>query len=222
MITNLFSIFDPSLYIIKSSYLRMLFLSFVIIPLSIWFSNFNVIFFYKIINLISNEINYSIKQPKKGITKIISMIFLMISLLNFNALFPFLFSLTSHLIFTLPVSYSIWLGIIFITLTKSIVDFLAHLIPIGTPIILIRFIRLVEIIRNIIRPLALIFRLTANIIAGHLLLSLIGNTILRINLYIMRLGLFLLSPLIVIEIGVSLIQAYVFFTLLTLYTREIE
>ncbi|KPL93354.1 ATP synthase F0 subunit 6 (mitochondrion) [Sarcoptes scabiei] len=220
--TNLFSIFDPSLYIMKSSYLSMLFLSFVIIPLSIWFSNFNVMFFYKIMNLISNEINYSMKQPKKGMTKIISMIFLMISLLNFNALFPFLFSLTSHLMFTLPVSYSMWLGIIFMTLTKSIVDFLAHLIPMGTPIMLISFMSLVEIISNIIRPLALMFRLTANMMAGHLLLSLIGNTILSINLYMMSLGLFLLSPLIVMEMGVSLIQAYVFFTLLTLYTSEME
>jgi len=52
---------------------------------------------------------------------------------------------------------------------------MAHLVPIGTPNILMPFIVVIETIRNIIRPLTLAVRLSANIIAGHLLLTLLGN-----------------------------------------------
>ena len=47
---------------------------------------------------------------------------------------------------------------------------------IQVPPILIPFIVCIEIIRNIIRPGTLAVRLTAIIIAGHLLISLLGNT----------------------------------------------
>lgn len=94
--------------------------------------------------------------------------------------------------------------------------------PLGTPSYLIPFIAIIETIRLIIRPITLSIRLTANIIAGHLLLSLLGSSgsqILRINLFI----IFIISQfiLIILEIAVSIIQAYVFSILMTLYSREI-
>lgn len=81
---------------------------------------------------------------------------------------------------------------------------------------------LVELLRNIIRPLALTFRLTANIIAGHLLMSLIGGSLISLSFSLMLLGSLAQSLLVFMEIGVSLIQAYVFSTLLLLYFSESE
>ncbi|WP_369011417.1 F0F1 ATP synthase subunit A [Pseudophaeobacter profundi] len=52
-----------------------------------------------------------------------------------------------------------------------------HLLPVGTPPILIPFIVIIESIRNIIRPRSLAVRLRANIIAGHLLIRLLGNNL---------------------------------------------
>jgi F-type H+-transporting ATPase subunit a len=98
----------------------------------------------------------------------------------------------------------------------------AHLVPQRTPGILIPFIVLIESIRNIIRPATLAVRLTANIIAGHLLITLLGNqTAERTDVVLIGL-LNVQMLLIILEMAVSVIQAYVFRVLLTLYTREIH
>ena len=96
---------------------------------------------------------------------------------------------------------------------------LAHLVPLGTPQVLIPLMVLVERVRISIRPLTLAVRLTANMVAGHLLLGLIGD---RFNF---SLAIFpLLVPqtlLVVIELAVAAIQAYVFIILLALYSKEV-
>jgi len=97
-----------------------------------------------------------------------------------------------------------------------------HLVPQGTPNILIFFIVLIETIRNLIRPRTLAVRLTANMIAGHLLITLIsstGNFLIILFLFIM---LLIQCLLIILELRVSIIQAYVFSVLITLYRAEVN
>jgi F0F1-type ATP synthase membrane subunit a len=81
---------------------------------------------------------------------------------------------------------------------------------------------LVEVLSNIIRPIALTFRLTANIMAGHLLIGLIGEFLISLPFFFTLLGSFFQSLLVMMELGVSLIQAYVFSTLLLLYLSDSE
>ena len=57
----------------------------------------------------------------------------------------------------------------------------AHLVPTGTPGALIPVIVIIETVSNIIRPLTLSIRLAANIVAGHLLLTLLGSQISNIS-----------------------------------------
>lgn len=89
----------------------------------------------------------------------------------------------------------------------------------GTPSVLIPFIVIIETIRNIIRPGSLSVRLIANIIAGHLLISLLGNNTGRLILIISTIVIYI--GLIVFELAVAIIQSYVFMTLTTLYSREV-
>lgn len=80
---------------------------------------------------------------------------------------------------------------------------------------------LIETTRNVIRPGTLAIRLSANIVAGHLLLTLMGNagaTLSVIGVVGLTLGQNLLMML---EIGVAIIQAYVFTVLTTLYVAEV-
>lgn len=80
---------------------------------------------------------------------------------------------------------------------------------------------IIETIRRVIRPLTLAIRLAANIVAGHLLLALLGGyaTILRggLTLTVLARGVLLLA----LEVAVAAIQAYVFVVLLTLYLGEV-
>lgn len=97
----------------------------------------------------------------------------------------------------------------------------AHLVPLNTPTALIIFIVLIETIRNVIRPITLAIRLSANIIAGHLLLCLLGSTGQIIELNLISLLILTQILLFILELAVSIIQSYVFITLISLYSNEL-
>lgn len=94
--------------------------------------------------------------------------------------------------------------------------------PQGTPAVLIPFIVCIETISNVIRPGTLAVRLTANIIAGHLLLTLIGNTGNSLSLIIINFLIIGQIALLILESAVSIIQSYVFAVLSTLYSSEVN
>jgi len=83
------------------------------------------------------------------------------------------------------------------------------------------FMVLIETIRNVIRPGTLAVRLAANIIAGHLLLVLLGNQGPRIASSLLIFLLITQILLLVLERAVAVIQSYVFAVLTTLYSREV-
>jgi len=71
-----------------------------------------------------------------------------------------------------------------------------------------------------IRPITLCVRLTANIVAGHLLITLLNNFLIQrriLAFFFIRAIPFILT---VLERAVAFIQAYVFVTLVTLYANE--
>jgi len=96
-----------------------------------------------------------------------------------------------------------------------------HLVPLGSPIALRFFIVFIETVSNIIRPITLSVRLAANIIAGHLLLSLLRGLSEAIPSLFLPSSI-VLAALLTLEYAVALIQSYVFITLMSLYLREIN
>ena len=81
---------------------------------------------------------------------------------------------------------------------------------------------LIETVRNIIRPGTLAVRLAANIIAGHLLLTLLGGTGPSLTQTLVILLLISQILLLILESAVAIIQSYVFAVLRTLYAREVN
>lgn len=225
MIINLFSVFDPSSSIINFSinWIRTISIIFIL-PNSFWFIPSKMIKFWK--NTIY-KINYefsillSYKLSYK-ITVIFISLFSIIIVNNLLGLFPYIFTRTSHMVISLTLSVPVWLSLIIFGWLKKTNYMFQHLVPQGTPSILIPFIVLIESIRNVIRPGTLAVRLSANIIAGHLIISLLGNQVANSENSILILLIFIQILLIILETAVAVIQAYVFATLSTLYCSEVS
>lgn len=169
---------------------------------------------------IETEMKHLIRREKKAYrAEISSLIFIAFASINLLALLPFNFAPSSHMSINLIVSLRVWSASMINALKNSTENFLAHITPLGTPNALINFMVIIEVIRNIIRPITLAIRLCANIVAGHLLIRLLSN--FSIN-YLNR--ILITSPTIIIlvllEIAVALIQAYVLSTLITLYYKD--
>merc|ERR1712030_71356 len=94
-------------------------------------------------------------------------------------------------------------------------------VPTGTPRFLMPLIVVIETVRNIIRPTTLSIRLAANMVAGHLLLTLLGSQGPNISLIMIRILLVRLILLLMLEVAVACIQSYVFTILSSLYLNEL-
>ena len=220
MITNLFSIFDPSSsQIISNNWLSIL-RWLIFIPLSFFIVSSRIkLIFLNLINYIFNEFKPLIsKNPQIIIIPLTLFIFILIN--NITGLLPFIFTPTSHITIRIGIALPLWLGIILYGWLFNYNNLLIHLIPNETPFILIPFIVIIETIRNIIRPLTLAIRLAANIIAGHLLLSILITASERTPIYLYPLLILPQIALSSLEVAVALIQAYVFRVLLTIYSSE--
>lgn len=222
MVINLFSVFDPATSLIFSlNWLRIIYIL-IFFPFMFWLipSRFNI-FIYVLIEFLLNEFKVLIVKKINLINLLIYIsLFFFILFNNFIGIFNYIFTSTSHLVVRLSMSLTLWISFIIFGWINQIDHIFVHLVPLGTPGVLIPFIVLIETIRNIIRPGTLAVRLAANIIAGHLLLTLISSTGPRINLFLLILMLFGQIILIVLELRVAVIQAYVFSVLRTLYRTE--
>nr|YP_010535115.1 ATP synthase F0 subunit 6 [Papilio macilentus]UYA97082.1 ATP synthase F0 subunit 6 [Papilio macilentus] len=226
MMNNLFSIFDPTTNIFNLS-LNWIstFIGLFFIPYSFWIiPNRQFIFWNFILNKLHNEFNLLLKNNKlnKGSTFIFITLFSYILFNNFLGLFPYIFTSTSHLTISLSISLSLWLSFMLYGWINNYQHMFIHMIPQGTPSILMPFMVLIETISNIIRPGTLAIRLTANMIAGHLLLTLLSSTGNNMTFYFLLILIFLQILLLVLESAVAVIQAYVISILSTLYSSEVN
>nr|ALO77108.1 ATP synthase F0 subunit 6 [Entiminae sp. GENSP01] len=224
MMTNLFSTFDPSTNFNTNLNWISIFLGLFIAPPMYWMmpSRMNMLWI-KLILILHNEFKNLIKMNNfKGSTLIFISLFTLILFNNFLGLFPYIFTCTSHINFTLTLSISLWMTFILFGWCKNTINMFAHMVPQGAPTILLPFLVIIETISNIIRPGTLAIRLTANMIAGHLLVTLLGNSGSNLNIYMLNILIFIQILLLILESAVAIIQSYVFSILATLYSSEVN
>lgn len=160
----------------------------------------------------------------KGIVIIIGVIFVWFFLINLIGLIPYSLSVSSHLLFTLRFGLSLWIGVIISSVINHILIFFRGFVPDGVPLFLSPFLVIIEIVRVLVRPITLSFRIAANIRTGHVILGLLGRK-LRVNLlriFFLRILLiiFIIVGYTIFEVFVSFIQAYIFSLLICLYLDE--
>lgn len=217
MILNLFSVFDPATGVFSINWFSIIFL--IVLPLSFWNLQRKIIL---IILLVTKKLmNEIISHTKKVSSSIIMVsIFIFVLIRNIIGILPYVFTPSAHVVFSLSLALTMWLSIMLYGWLNKTNQIFIHLVPVGTPYPLMPFIVIIESIRNIIRPGSLAVRLSANIIAGHLLMRLLGNN-LQYNIPLIIVIIWLFIGLIIFELAVAFIQSYVIITLTTLYSREI-
>nr|YP_009233069.1 ATP synthase F0 subunit 6 [Engaewa walpolea]AMA98212.1 ATP synthase F0 subunit 6 [Engaewa walpolea] len=224
MMTSLFSIFEPtsSILSLPLNWISTL-LGSIFMPYLFWASpSRGLLLWLKTSKMLQKEFKTILGPTNLGTSFIFVSLFSFILSNNFLGLLPYIFTSSSHLSMTLSLALPLWVCFIFFGWINHTQHMFEHLVPQGTPGILMPFMVLIETVSNIIRPGTLAIRLAANMIAGHLLLSLLGNMGPVMPLNLVPILIFSQILLLMLESAVAIIQSYVFAILSTLYASEVN
>nr|QSZ78280.1 ATP synthase F0 subunit 6 [Leptocimbex praiaformis] len=225
MMMNLFSIFDPmsSIMNLSLNWISSTMI-FMFLPTSFWLIPSRMKFIWlNILNTIHNELKPLFKSfYNKGSAIVFASLFMYIIFNNFLGLFPYIFTSTSHLSLSVTLALPLWLSFMIYGWINCTNHMFTHLVPQGTPGVLMPFMVLIESISNLIRALTLSVRLTANMIAGHLLMTLLSNMSTFFEISMISILIMTQCLLLILESAVAVIQAYVFMILSTLYYSEVN
>nr|WBQ42675.1 ATP synthase F0 subunit 6 [Nereididae sp. SIO BIC A9836] len=228
MMLDIFSSFDPAVNIMNGMspllFWSMVMSAMVMFSLSLWSTPTNImILMASVMKIMNDQSNRTQGTHIKGFNIMIIALFIMIMNINLIGLLPAVFSYSSHLLFTLSFGLPLWLSLIMSAISHNTTSWVASLLPGGAPHWLNPFLVLIETISVSVRPLTLSFRLAANMSAGHIVLTLIG-TYCAAALFSSMTGFIILILIqlgyIMFELGICLIQSYIFCLLLSLYADD--
>ena len=171
-------------------------------------------------------VNDIITSNKERYFSLISVLLNYILLSNLIGLIPYSFTATSHLIITFTLSFSVFISINIITIQKYKMQTFSLFLPANTTFFLALLLIPIEFISYIAKPISLGVRLFINLMAGHSLLKVIVGFSWSMLLLENFTSFGLVVPMIVLvilfglELGVALIQAYVFVILTCIYIQD--
>nr|WQF69091.1 ATP synthase F0 subunit 6 [Amblyomma auricularium] len=220
MMNNLFSIFDPSTSSIFSMNWMTMSLWMLIMPFSFWVSNSLFLISWKILlKKIFQEIKNNLSFKKHKNVVYLMSLFCILMFSNFLGLMPYVFTPSSHLVFTMFYAFPLWISLMIFSIFNKFNKTMSHLVPLGSPILLSFFMVFIETVSNLIRPITLSIRLTANMISGHLLIHLLSSMMSTPSFFFLM--FIVMVVLLILETAVALIQSFVFMTLVSLYINEV-
>jgi len=153
-------------------------------------------------------------------------LFMFVLVANLIGMFPYFFTVTSHLIVTFALAMLVIGTVVVYGFWKHGLHFLNLFVPSGVPGILMPLVVMIEVISFLSRPISLSVRLFANMLAGHITLKVfagfvvslggmgalgIGGAILPLAMTVALTGL---------EFLVAFLQAYVFAVLTCMYLND--
>ena len=139
---------------------------------------------------------------------------------------PYSFTVATSLIVCLGFSVMIMIGVTILGLSIHKVHFFSFFLPAGTPLALVPVLAPIEMISYLARALSLGVRLLANMAAGHSLMKILAGFLFTLFtsgiivsiLTVIPFGIFV--AIVVLEVAVSFLQAYVFTILTSSYIKD--
>ncbi|KAL3713827.1 hypothetical protein ACJRO7_036365 [Eucalyptus globulus] len=227
-----FSFTNPSLFMLLTLSLVLLLLYFVTkkgggnsVP-NAWQSLVELIYDF-VLNLVNEQISGLSGNVKQKFFPCILVTFTFSLFRNPQGMIPYSFTVTSHFLITLGLSFSIFIGITIVGFQRNGLPFLSFLLPAGVPLPLAPFLVLLELIPHCFRALSSGIRLFANMMAGHSSVKILSGsawTMLCMNdlfYFIGDLGpLFIVLALTGPELGVAISQAHVSTISICIYLND--
>jgi len=236
---QIISLIPLTLFGLDFSFTNLFLISLLILSffnLLIYFSSKNNSFFFiphiwqvfiELLNeLVSSLLYDNLNDQGEKYFPFVGLIFNFIVLVNLVGLIPYSFTVTSHLIITFSLSLSIFIGVNIICVKLYKLHMLSLFLPANTSFGLSLLLVPIEFVSYIFKPISLGVRLFANLMAGHTLLKVIigfsWSMLILENImsYFHVIPLFLIVILFGLELGVALIQAYVFTILTCIYLND--
>jgi len=179
-----------------------------------------------IYNVIYGLLNDNVGSVGKTFFPYIFTLFTFILVSNIIGLVPYSFTITSHLIVTFALAFMTFVGINLICIREHGINMLSLFLPPGSSMVLALLLVPIELVSYIFRPISLSVRLFANMMAGHTLLKVIAGFAWTMMLaggglliaHVVPLAILVL--LMGLELGVAMIQAYVFTILTCIYLND--
>jgi F-type H+-transporting ATPase subunit a len=146
-------------------------------------------------------------------------LFMFILFGNLLGMIPYSFTFTSHIIVTFALAAVVFIGVTLIGIARHGFRFLSLFVPHNVPKVLLLLLVPIELLSYFIRPFTLSIRLFANMMAGHTMLAIFAG-------FVAVLGLAGILPLavdvalVLLELLVAVLQAYVFAILTCLYLAD--
>ncbi len=173
-------------------------------------------------------INSMVKEQlgKEIYLPFIYTLFFFILIVNLIGNIPYSYTITTSVIVTIGLSFTILTGVTFLGLYLHKFNFFSYFVPSGTPLALVPLLVVIETVSYLARALSLGIRLFANMVAGHSLLKILSTFLYQMfsSSYIFALLTLLPFALFLalcgLEIAVSIIQAYVFVLLVMSYIKD--
>jgi F-type H+-transporting ATPase subunit a len=174
-------------------------------------------------SIVTSQIN-----PKNGqiYFPFIYTLFIFILINNLIGMIPYSFASTSHFVLAFFLSFTVVLGATILGFQKHGLKFFSLLVPAGCPLGLLPLLVLIEFISYLARNISLGLRLAANILSGHMLLTILSGftyNIMTSGLISFFLGLLPLAFIIAfsgLELAIACIQAQVFVVLTSSYIKD--
>ena len=162
----------------------------------------------------------NIGEKGRNLVPFVMSIFMFVLCANIMGLIPTVFASTSSFVVNFALAIVVFISCLIIGFVKHGFKFFSLFAPSGMPAVLLPLIVLIELFTFLARPVVLALRLTANMVAGHILLEVLAGFAATMWLFAKVLPLGLVAIFTGFEIFVAVLQAYIFAILSCLYLSD--
>ena len=177
-------------------------------------------------DFVADTIRNTIGEGGMKFFPLVFSLFMFILVSNVVGLFPYQFTVMSHIIVTASLALLVFFTVIIYGFWKNGLHFFNLFVPKGIPIYILPLIVFIEVMSFLTRPLSHSLRLFANMLAGHITLKVFAGFVTMLGSVGILGWLGSVVPLALtvaltgLELLVALLQAYVFTLLTCIYLND--